>query len=447
MSPQLLIRWLYEVPVPPALHLKTQRLLSARGTNSVVTSSAPVSFETHTQSASKTSSKSSVSPQTLSSIISQQRTTANPAIKSVGGPSTTTSVSVKTQSITPTSTSTITDHAESTFSSAVVLSTVNPGNGKMTYTTPAVVTVFTTSTKPDGNFVTYTHVIANPTPASDDGATEGRGFLTNHGAVAGVFTVLGIIACAFSFGVVLLCRRRRRHIRQRHWSENLPRQTQSPTPFEDSRSRSPPMKNVREDPGTWISSTRVASTGEADGQFSSDSYPEPSPFVYPFGPTFRRVPVPPIDSDEKTFTNGALGHDIAYNLRDDRIVTTQSSPSIYPASLASLPDDGESTNVFTSATPENPFGAHSPHVPRVSMAPPRPPRSHLRGSATKALEIAYPITPPSSVSSHTPPSSPLPTLDVAQVVNRRTLLDVCALEMPRCTCSQLMLSTGSPSFD
>lgn len=66
------------------------------------------------------------------------------------------------KSVSATITSTITDRPERTLSSAVVLTTVN-SVGKTSLTIPPIVTILSTSTEANGSFVTFTHVVANPT--------------------------------------------------------------------------------------------------------------------------------------------------------------------------------------------------------------------------------------------------------------------------------------------
>ncbi|KAF9457070.1 hypothetical protein BDZ94DRAFT_286191 [Collybia nuda] len=101
--------------------------------------------------------------ETSTSVSNRPPTSPKPQVASpIAPPKTTTSVSFEgSPSLRSTRTSTITDHPESTFSKVVAVTLTN--NGTVALSTPAMVTVFSTSTLPDGDFVTFTHVVANPT--------------------------------------------------------------------------------------------------------------------------------------------------------------------------------------------------------------------------------------------------------------------------------------------
>ncbi|KAG6857534.1 hypothetical protein H0H87_000133 [Tephrocybe sp. NHM501043] len=326
--------------------------------------------QTSSRSTSTSKSTHTSPPETSTEISVENMTTTSKQL-----PRTTTKVSVEAPKPTlPTSTSTITDQPESTFSSPVPISVIDSNNGHVSLSTPAVVTVLSTSTQPDGGFVTYTHVIANPTAVSD---TQGgqTGFLANRGAVAGVTD---------------------ESFRDENWEGH---KEISSHEHLDQLLFAPAMMGGR--------------------NLNRYSNPAPSP---------KRVPVPIIDPfEDYTSTTGLIGHGTGYghtihdDLRKlDRASIAQSSPSIYPASL---PPSSEDTDATRSPTLENSPIDVPHHKSPHTGAPPRPPRSHLRRSLTKPFEM-YPITPPSSVSSHTPPQSPFTSLAPAEVVNRRTLLDV-----------------------
>ncbi|KAG6814058.1 hypothetical protein H0H92_003105 [Tricholoma furcatifolium] len=281
---------------------------------------------------------------------------------------------VTPKSATPTTTSTITEYPESTFSTPVSISVVDPENGKITLTTPAVVTVLSTSTQPDGGYATYTHIIANPSVANDA-------------------------------------------------------QIAQTGPYEESHS--PQMRSVTQDIGHFLGNSTPIPSGEdarrpsfnsSNGRSHSDIAPLVSHVLSP-----RRVPVPTVNPfDDPSLAAGLVGYGLGYGLEYNRVLRdrldtasiAQSSPSIYPASLPPLGDD-DNTDATQSPVTEHSFDIPNPKVV-PSQAPPRPPRSHLRRSLTKPFEM-YPITPPSSVSSHTAPDSPL---DATKVVRRKTLLDV-----------------------
>ncbi|KAG6890429.1 hypothetical protein C0995_008783 [Termitomyces sp. Mi166 len=191
------------------------------------------------------------------------------------------------------------------------------------------------------------------------------------------------------------------------------------------------MRRTSGNPENQRSMTPI-SPGESIGHhsFNSSSGLNVAPLGSPaFMPSPRRVPVPVIDPFEDTFsTTGLVGSGVGYGHmhhnehRLKSVSTAQSSPSIYPPSLPPSGDDDNTTDATQS--PISDYSSDVSHFKFIaSGAPPRPPRSPLRQSLMlKPLET-YPITPPSSVSSHTPPSSPI-VLDAAKIVNRRTLLDV-----------------------
>ncbi|KAG6868601.1 hypothetical protein C0993_000627 [Termitomyces sp. T159_Od127] len=126
-------------------------------------------------------------------------------------------------------------------------------------------------------------------------------------------------------------------------------------------------------------------------------------------------------------TTGLVGSGIGYGhthhneRKFDAVSTAQSSPSIHPPSLFPFGDDDNTTDATNSPISDDSFDAS--HSKSIALgAPPRPPRSPLRRSLTKSVEM-YPMAPSPSVSSDTPPSSPV-SLDAAKVINRRTLLNV-----------------------
>jgi len=258
--------------------------------------------------------------------------------------------------------------------------------------------------------VTLTHVVANPTGFSQDISGGHASFFNNEGAVAGVFLVVGaIVTSIVAFTLFVLCRRsRRRQEAHRRWlvSMNRPRPLPDEDPFTPAAMRSfdrpwdgaSPARSLHQDNSTGLGLYGV--------------------------PPVRRVD-PPTDY---------MGH---YEKAEPRqagltIMTTsdpkpsaQSSPSIYPASLPPANDGHE---IFEEFQP-----------PPVPVAPPRPRRSHLRDSASKTPLV----TPPSSVSSHSPisefagPFGFTPTsadgeqstfqhggLQLNEIIGRRTLLDV-----------------------
>ncbi|KNZ77434.1 hypothetical protein J132_05450, partial [Termitomyces sp. J132] len=324
-------------------------------------------------------------------------------------------------------TSTITDQPESTFSSPVAISVINPKNGKASLSTPAFITVLSTSTQPDGGFVTFTHVVANPNiTISSDSRTVPTGFLANRGAVAGVFTVVGILACSIVFSLALLCRRRHRRNRQKRWLASIQRRRSlSENPFDGPGSYSPQMRNIDEDLGYRKGTASLTSRGSLSiGHHSSNSFNglDAAPFVSPLSvPSLGRVPVDPFKGiSSNTRSDGySTGPGHTQNNKPRFNSAAHMSPSLCPPSLPPSGDEDNITDGTRSPISDNSSKmSHSNSI--ASGVPPRPPRSPLRRSLAKPSET-YSITP---LSSYTPSSSPI-VLAAAKVTGRRTLLDAC----------------------
>lgn len=329
--------------------------------------------------------------------------------------------------ITTTRTSTITDHPESTFSSPVPVSVTDPNNGKVSLTTPVAVTVLSTSTEPNGEYVTYTHVIANPTGWPEGQSSKRTGFMEKNGTVAGVFTVVGIISCAISICLVVLFRRHRRRTRRRKWLMTI----QSPRPsdpFEDPPN-TPQMGSVtrsREETA-WDGNTPFIYSSNTRRISSRSGQPQPdAPLIdVESDLTPQKVPVHVGHLFDHHKYNPALGFGVGYGHSNgqprDGASMARSTPSIYPESLAESGDDSTSDN--NHSTKSSDYYAHPIRRNLTEGAPPRPPRSHLRGSISKHIEM-HPITPPTSISSHVHSVPQSPSLEQENFFTRRTLLDV-----------------------
>ncbi|KAM5536232.1 hypothetical protein V8D89_010131 [Ganoderma adspersum] len=139
----------------------------------------------------------------------------------------------------PITTSTVTDKPETTLSSPVFF-TVTDAQNRTTISEPPVFTSVEVTTS-NGEQVSVTHVIANPTGIwGVDEATSSHGFFSNSGAVAGVFLVVGLVIAAIFAGIYLYFRRRRRQ-RAPHFIESISRPLPMPDdPFEDPRTLLPP---------------------------------------------------------------------------------------------------------------------------------------------------------------------------------------------------------------
>ncbi|KAI0639461.1 hypothetical protein C8Q77DRAFT_1081356 [Trametes polyzona] len=178
----------------------------------------------------------------------------------------------QTQAPSGTTTSTITDQPETTLSSPFFV-TVTDKNHHTTLSVPPVFTSMVVSELPDGQFTTYTHVIANPTGIYGVEIENKMGFFANSGLVAGVFLVVGIVAASILVGIWLFIRRRRRP----RFIDTISRPLPMPeNPFEDPRPVSPPEMRYR---SSFTDSTLVLPGPRSGSRRSNDSRPAPrSPF-------------------------------------------------------------------------------------------------------------------------------------------------------------------------
>ncbi|KAF8898776.1 hypothetical protein BD779DRAFT_37301 [Infundibulicybe gibba] len=325
-------------------------------------------------------------------------------------------------------TSTITDRPESTFKSVIAITSVNPTDGKTATITPDFLTVLSTSTEPDGSFVTFTHIVANPTGLSDTTNHSTTGFLHNQGAVAGVFVVVGILAAVLVVGGAFFCRRRRRLNRRRRWLAGLRQQPpMTGNPFDDPPVIRTAQSDHARDEMVWdgrathnlnndVSFATQGMAGVGTGTRGSTGSHDTTPF-----------------SDNREYRPN-LGLILSTDRNNmSRPSFAQSSPSIYPPSL---PPADDTYDLIDTRTPvNNTF---------VVPVPPRPPRSHLRNTASKGVDYIPLTPPPSSISSHPSDKPPSPIEDIIKsletfpdrypqtkqhpqpdtMFTRRTLLDV-----------------------
>jgi len=392
-----------------------------------------------TTSSSETSS--SVPPNNVAKSSSHTSAPTSPAVRATSSVPTTppstpkSSASVPTTpvihnpavSFTGTITSTITDTPESTLAKPSFISVVE--NGKTSFTAPPLVTILSSSKEANGSFVTCTHVVANPTGFNQAIAGGHTSFMHNAGAVAGVFLVVGAILTAIVASVTFIMCRRRRRRREAHrrWliSVNRPRPLgdESPNPFEDPRSApSPPMRDVSrpwDAPITWDTRPHAGHRESAQSATSD----------------LGLLNLPPIQQGEVLAEHPAEHYNpmnpneigLAITTNESKPSLAQSSPSIYPASLPAAEDEHE------EAGPQQP---QSPDRQMSPPPPPRPRRSHLRDVPQKGL-----LTPPGSVSDHSPVSEVAPwnstpndreqstiqlhgSSQLNEIMGRKTLLDI-----------------------
>lgn len=288
------------------------------------------------------------------------------------------------------STSTIVDHPESTFSTPVSITVVE--NGKSSLSVPPLVTVFSTTSESNGSVLTFTHIIANPTGfigGMQD--TRDSSFLSNGGKVAGVFVVVGVIAATlFLFAYLAFRRRRNEARRRRRWIAGIQRPLPlPPDPFEDPR-EVPPMMQI--DDHDWNQRRDII----ADNPSLPHPHDGPSIGLGLTGIEPQKPEGP--FSDLYACDTNEVGLAISTGPVMRRRSFAQSSPSLYPPTLPA--DDvglvGEDVGPHLSK-PELAGPQSLPDGKTEHKVPPRPPRSPFREGPVKYV---YPITPPSSASSH-----------------------------------------------
>ncbi|KAF9076254.1 hypothetical protein BDP27DRAFT_1314137 [Rhodocollybia butyracea] len=346
-------------------------------------------------------------------------------------------------------TGTITEGPASTLSTPVGITTVSSGHTQVSF--PALVTFVSTSTEANGALTTWTSILANPTNAAVEGTSD-KSFLHNEGAVAGVFTVVGILASALAICSFLICRRRRRRNARRHqWIDNIQKRLPAPDTGLESPSDAPAMRSLNPNDNYYHFETSSPHTARPfftveDSVARNDDLRAPrdtvpsnslglmeatriSPFDDYLYPGHREDN--PIGL--AVTTNSPPVHQARPSLQS-RPSFAQSSPSIYPPSLP-LPNDNASvyedidltsqpveqrkteasaTGHYAPPSPVSPgdgpfddmFGI-KPTAPAIASPPlvatpipHRPARSSLRETPSKIITDHSLVTPPSSLSGH-----------------------------------------------
>uniref|UniRef100_A0A8H7YAK2 Mid2 domain-containing protein n=1 Tax=Psilocybe cubensis TaxID=181762 RepID=A0A8H7YAK2_PSICU len=327
------------------------------------------------------------------------------------------------------STSTVTQTADTTLSSAVIL-TSTQSNGSKVVTTPALVTLMSTSTESDGALTTVTHIVANPPNLGNtQQLSSDNGPLHKQGVLAGICVVVGIVAATAAIGLIFCIRRQRRVNRRKRWLAGMQHQrpaSLATDPFRDPQEsyQGPAMRSVgstrdrnwdQGSGGSPLLSQEPMSHEQRNIFGGLSLIPDPYPAAHSINPHNQA-------HYEYPHAGIAYTTDMANPIAPfKRHSLTPSSPSIYPATLP--PDDNERPE----AGDPNLEPVQKELISPVSLStvPPRPPRSHLRESA-KFGHYAAPLTPPESNSSHnSQPSSPVADTNRPQdFFTRRTLLDV-----------------------
>lgn len=212
-------------------------------------------------------------------------------------------------------------------------------------------------------------------------------FLSNTGAAAGVFTVVGILVGALALAMVLFCRRRRRASKRNKWIRNL--KVPPEDPFADSNvsPRIPIMTTISVDRSNRSSGWSVVS---------------------PRGSTLleeKSVPMDPQNVAYENTGNTTIAHQASLgtfgghqqpqaNHSDTIPGSGRSTPSVYPSTIADsfYCDDSSDEKVPEDGARISPLSLDNPNIP---VPPPRPARSTLRDSRPVPDHVYY-TSPPSS---------------------------------------------------
>lgn len=295
-------------------------------------------------------------------------------------------------------TQTITTHPVSTLSKAVVFTTTK-SNGVPVLTTAPYVTIWSTSTNTNGTVFISTAIVANPqadmSPVS--------GFLHDTGAVAGIFTIVGVVLTALVVFLAIYIRRRRRSREREKWSAEMAAPLPSAfvdNPFRDENPSSPISATTSPDDDQWNPKSTLLPEGSARRPLKFSQAANASSSIFPIFPTLRDGVF--AGQQGKPLLQSVEMAEQSKPRRSQAL--SESTPSIYPLSL-SPGEEQISKDIVTIPT----FTFQS------TTSPLRPPRSHLR-DRIKALTSRLPSPPesdhskPTSLTSGSPPPD-VPVLD------------------------------------
>jgi hypothetical protein len=396
-------------------------------------SPAPASSTSPAPSGSLSSTQKPVTASQAPPSSSSSSTSAKPSPSPSPQPSSSTSASPALLI-----TSTITDFPQTTLSKALSVNVTVSGHTILS--APPVVTSYST-TLTAGVYVTITHIAANPTNAlaGTQSKESTSGFYSNHGAVAGVFTAVGLAIAAFLVLLFLLIRRRN-HTRDRKQLHSMISHTTGRPADNYGDQASPPlMRTVSVDRRdiTWGGSARrhllddeVAPSpsprrGEfagsyagvgARGEFTS-SYAGIGAGGTPGQHPLYEGPFSDYHSPYHPSFPVANGRDSSDDPNQSKASLTPSSPSIYPNSLPPAVDE----NFYARQEIQTHARAQG-----TGSLPARPPKSEARYRSSN-----NPFVPSAPSQSRAGPEIPRVHVDYqfkgrpeADLNRRRTLLDV-----------------------
>ncbi|KAL5534394.1 hypothetical protein ACEPAG_856 [Sanghuangporus baumii] len=355
-------------------------------------------------------------------------------------------------------------HVDSTLS---IPQAVTFFSGSSTFvTTPAIFTSISVSSGKDGiPLATFTSVFANPTILPQTASLSDSSFWDKKGAVAGVFTAVGLIMLASILGTFYLCRRQRRKTgrpfaksAQFHRFSGPPEMAQQPTTYQPVRPRRFPTddpqryllapsitsghSNGLEDPATMRSASLASSDAHQPGALGltgllATASGGMQDYHGPFSDYHRyistgdtRLSIPSGEAvgmavttdfspkESKSEREGESGPVPAAE-RCSTPSPAPSSPSIYPPSLPIVPETDEDDYLFYEretkrSRPESQLPTPPPRAVVNDAPDPRNPfldpvydSAHKQTVSPPQPRIvtnqAYrPLTPPDSSAGHSP---------------------------------------------
>ncbi|KAG9091368.1 hypothetical protein FRC06_000599, partial [Ceratobasidium sp. 370] len=187
-----------------------------------------------------------------------------------------------------------------TTASTTIFIGITRSDGHVTSSAPLEITSFLATTASDGDVLTATVVIANPSgQLSPDGGGRGSSaFFRNKGAVAGVFLVVGIAGAAILLFLFFALRRRRRVKRdERDAAIAASLGPQSRVPFEDDDDDEPTTNSHNNVPMQQQNPfAYVAGTPHAIGQHGEYFARDTKRSYEPYDPYASYVPPPAASS-------------------------------------------------------------------------------------------------------------------------------------------------------
>ena len=229
--------------------------------------------------------------------------------------------------------------------------------------------------------------------------------LHNTGAVAGIFSVVGVVFTILVVSLVICIRRRRKIYQREKWLAGM--QAQRPISFADDPFRDESL------PPTM----RTLHTDAEDDPWDRKGFltPEDSSYGHlSFGQTKASIfPVYPFSKDG-TFSQPVIQQhtiDVEFPPEFNKARRRPSTPSIYPVSVQDEDKDIVIVPNFNQ-------------IATTSNLPPRPPRSHLRDRSIKVLNSSVPTSPEPEHLNHANIVSEPRSRDYAHVLDRKTILDV-----------------------